>query len=127
MKKSKHIFNYTIDYSIYRRKHIVTKVKKHFMTSKEFLNIYEQYCNIKTSEDFIFVIQLIQTSKTYRHYQTNEICLPKFKINCSINTLIWSMSCVNDIMTQMPTLTLIMQWLYSRTVHTSSLNSVTFK
>ena len=127
MKSSKYTFSYAPSYNRYNRKHIATKVGKHFMPAEEFLSIYELYRNIHTVDDFKFVLQLIKTSKTFKHYKTNKLFIAHFGQYFTLDVLVWSMSCGDNTLIQMPNLVLVMQWLFSRTVHTSSLNSVTFK
>lgn len=57
----------------YHKKQIPKKVRKYFMSDKEFLTIYELFKNIKTEEDKVFWINLVETSKTYKHYKKNPI------------------------------------------------------
>ena len=132
----KHFYNYSYnhaynsDYDRYYRKHVATRVRKHFMTPEEFLGIYEQYQNIRTVEDMIFVVELIKSSKTYKHYKTNKTNLRPFKTKYSLEEYIKTLSNIvpnNPYEYYISMLTMVMQWLYSRTVHASSLNSVTFR
>lgn len=117
----------------YFKKHICTKVRKNFMSDKEFLGIYNLYRNLNTLDDFIFLINMIKTSKVYKHYKTNTVYFRSHSRQdhtCSIKeylsraqfslghfdkkyTIIW--------------LSPIIEWLFSHTIHTNSLNSVTFK
>ena len=57
----------------YHKKQIPRRVRKYFMTDKEFLTIYELFKNIKTEEDKVFWINLVETSKTYKHYKKSLI------------------------------------------------------
>ena len=99
------------------------------MSDKEFLTIWELFENIKTEEDKVFWINLVETSKTYKHYKKNPISFYqdngrddntvekvldycKEKHPCSFNILVSSNA--------------IMEWLFTRTVHTSSLEVVSF-
>ena len=121
---------YNSDYDRYSRKQISIRVRKHFMTPEEFLGIYEQYQNITTIDDMIFVVALIRSSKTYKHYKTNKLIIRGLKVQYSIKYYINVLTNIvpnNPYEYYISTLTLIMQWLFSRTVHTSSLNSVTFR
>jgi hypothetical protein len=112
----------------YAKKQIPKKVRKYFMTDKEFLTIYELFKNIKTEEDKVFWINLVETSKTYKHYKKNPISfymdlqyvnsveqifndLRKESANW-FNTLFGSNA--------------IMEWLFTHTVHTISLEVVSF-
>ena len=53
---SKHHKYKTLKY--YLANQTTTKVKKCFMSDKEFLSIYELYSNIRTLEDALFVLNL---------------------------------------------------------------------
>ena len=57
----------------YAKKQIPKKVRKYFMSDKEFLTIWELFKNIKTEEDKVFWINLVETSKTYKHYKKSPI------------------------------------------------------
>ena len=112
----------------YAKKQIPKKVRKYFMSDKEFLIIWELFKNIKTEEDKVFWINLVETSKTYKHYKKNpisfygddglgdsvEIILVFCKERCAgtFNRL----SCSHAII----------EWLFTHTVHTSSLEVVSF-
>ena len=113
----------------YAKKQIPKKVRKYFMSDKEFLTIWELFKNIKTEEDKVFWINLVETSKTYKHYKKNPISFYqdngrddntvekvldfcKEKHPCSFNILVSSYA--------------IIQWLFTRTIHTSSLEVVSF-
>lgn len=126
--RNKHVY-----LSTYFKKHLCTKVRKNFMSDKEFLGIYNLYLNINTLDDFSFLIDMIQTSKVYKHYKTNTVYfrtyVPKDR-TCSIK----------EYLSQAPFelkyfdkqyailwLKPMMEWLFSHTIHTNSLNSVTFK
>ena len=124
----------------YRGKQTTSKVKKHFMTPEEFLNIYELFVHMKTKADYVFLINVIKTSKTYRHYKTNSI---RFRVIDDILSpnycpTVESYMVSLDIAAMYPylnppvfkykhNLEPIIEWLYSHTVHASSLNSVAFK
>jgi len=138
---SNYIFNgkykdvYRHPYYPYGSKQIRKKVKKHFMQPDEFLGIYELYKNAKTNEDIVFIVNLIETSKPVQHYKYcniytfNEVFRIigihkgyKLKIIHFIDN-IKNLTYSNGIIL----LNVLMQWLYNYTVHTNSLNSVTFK
>ena len=128
--KSSYNYTYNSDYDRYSRKQVTTRVRKHFMTPEEFLGIYEQYQNIRSIDDFIFVVELIKSSKTYKHYQTNILFNRAFRVQSSIKDYINGLTNIvpnNPYEYYYSLLTLVMQWLCSRTVHASSLNSVTFR
>ena len=57
----------------YAKKQIPKKVRKYFMSDKEFLTIWELFNNIRTTEDKVFWINLVETSKTYKHYKKSPI------------------------------------------------------
>ena len=99
------------------------------MSDKEFLTIWELFKNIKTEEDKVFWINLVETSKTYKHYKKSPISFYqdnecddttvenvldycKEKLPCTFNILASSHA--------------IVEWLFTRTVHTSSLEVVSF-
>ena len=99
------------------------------MSDKEFLTIYELFKNIQTEEDKVFWINLVETSKTYKHYKKNPISFYmnngrddntvekvldfcKERASATFNILVSSNA--------------IMEWLFTRTVHTSSLEAVSF-
>lgn len=119
----------------YRGKQTTSKVKKHFMTPEEFLNIYELFQHIETESDYIFLINVIKTCKTYRHYKTNPIRFRSVESSLSSDyyQTIESYMIVIEHYLQCPVfifkrnLEPIIEWLYSHTVHASSLNSVSFK
>ena len=128
--KSSYNHVYNSDYDRYCRKQVTTRVRKHFMTPEEFLGIYENYQNIRTIDDMTFVVELIKSSKTYKHYKTNKIYLRGMLVQYLVKEYINILSNIvpnNPYEYYISTLTLIMQWLFSRTVHANSLNSVTFK
>ena len=106
------------------------------MTSEEFLNIYNLFLNIHNRSDYIFLINVIKTCKTYRHYKTNTIRfrdIDGFLVDqCGHVTLETYMLLIENypdrpVYKYKDNLQPIIEWLYSHTVHTSSLNSVSFK
>ena len=112
----------------YHKKQIPKKVRKYFMTDKEFLTIYELFNNIKTEEDKVFWINLVETSKTYKHYKKNPISF--YADNQHNHTVeeIFNL-CRNESAYMFNILTsshAIVEWLFTRTVHTSSLEVVSF-
>ena len=105
------------------------------MTAEEFLNIYNLYEHIQSRSDYIFLINVIKTCKTYRHYKTNVI---KFRVDRFLASVFESYTLEAYMFTiencpdgtaykYKSNLQPIIEWLYSHTVHTSSLNSVSFK
>ena len=66
---SKYRCVYNSMYNPYGPKQTRKKVKKNFMQPQEFLTIYELYKNLQSEEDFIFLISVIKSSKTYKHYK----------------------------------------------------------
>ena len=112
----------------YAKKQIPKKVRKYFMSDKEFLTIWELFKNIKTEEDKVFWINLVETSKTYKHYKKNPI---SFYTDCQGDNTVEEI--LNDlkkspwyIFVMTPSAISIIQWLFTRTVHTSSLEVVDF-
>lgn len=112
----------------YAKKQIPKKVRKYFISDKEFLTIWELFQNIKTEEDKVFWINLIETSKTYRHYKKSLISF--YQDNQCDNTVedvfnLCRKEHVNSFILMVGT-NAIMEWLFTRTVHTSSLEVVDF-
>lgn len=112
----------------YHKKQIPKKVKKYFMSDKEFLTIWELFKNIKTEEDKVFWINLIETSKTYKHYKKNPISF--YTDNQCDNSV---EQIFNDLKKESAYAfnmlfgsNAIIQWLFTRTIHTSSLEVVSF-
>ena len=112
----------------YDKKQIPKKVKKYFMSDKEFLTIWELFKNIKTEEDKVFWINLVETSKTYKHYKKNPISF-YMGLRCynSVEQIF------NDLRKESANefnmlfgSNVIVEWLFTRTVHTSSLEVVSF-
>lgn len=112
----------------YAKKQIPKKVRKYFMSDKEFLTIWELFKNIKTEEDKVFWINLVETSKTYKHYKTSPISF--YMDNQCDNTIedifnLCRRERVNSFI-NMVGINAIIQWLFTRTIHTSSLEVVSF-
>lgn len=114
----------------YTKKQIPKKVRKYFMSDKEFLTIYELFNNIKTEEDKVFWINLVETSKTYKHYKKSLISFYGDNGYNGHN----SVEKVLDFCKEREAGTFnilvssnaITEWLFTRTVHTSSLEVVSF-
>ena len=113
----------------YAKKQIPKKVRKYFMSDKEFLTILELFKNIKTEEDKVFWINLVETSKTYKHYKNNPISfyvesiVEKLSVEQVFNYCKEKHPCSFNIVTSSHA---IMEWLFTRTVHTSSLEVISF-
>lgn len=119
--------------SPYFKKHVCTKVRKNFMSDEEFLGIYNLYLNLNTLDDFIFLINMIKTSKVYKHYKTNTVyfrtydrqdntySIKEYLSQAQFNPKYFEKH--HTIVYLAP----VIEWLFSHTIHTSSLNSVTFK
>lgn len=131
MKRRRSHFLYAYDGTLitYSKKQIRTKVKKYFMSDFEFLGIYNLYTNIRNIDDYHFVISMIKSSKTYRHYQFNSLYVRTYHEKGII---------LYDAIKRLETrkrivpydrilLKAVMEWLFSHTIHTTSLNSVTFR
>lgn len=112
----------------YHKKQIPKKVRKYFMSDKEFLAIWELFKNIKTEEDKMFWINLVETSKTYKHYKKNPI---SFYIDLQENNSVEQI--FNDIKKEPANVfnmlsgpNIIVEWLFTRTIHTRSMEVVGF-
>ena len=113
----------------YAKKQIPKKVRKYFMSDKEFLTIWELFKNIKTEEDKVFWINLVETSKTYKHYKKSPISFYQDNgrdDNTVEKVLDFCKSRIADIFTTFLSSQAIVQWLFTRTIHTSSLEVVDF-
>lgn len=113
----------------YAKKQIPKKVRKYFMLDKEFLTIWELFKNIKTEEDKVFWINLVETSKTYKHYKKNPISFYGGNVfkDYSIEQILVSCKEKNShIFNTLIAPCAIVEWLFTHTVHTSSLEVVSF-
>lgn len=124
-------FLYTYDGTLlsYHKKQIRPKVKKHFMPDFEFLGIYNLYTNIRNIDDYYFVIRLIKSSKTYRHYKCNSLYIRTYhEKGIVLSDAIKRLEARKRIVPyDRLLLKAVMEWLFSHTIHTISLNSVTFR
>ena len=113
----------------YHKKQIPKKVRKYFMSDKEFLTIWELFKNIKTEEDKVFWINLVETSKTYKHYKKSPISFYQDNgrdDNTVEKVLDFCKERVGTTFHILVNANAIMEWLFTRTVHTSSLEVVSF-
>jgi hypothetical protein len=112
----------------YHKKQIPKKVRKYFMTDKEFLTIWELFNALQSQDDWIFLINVIESSKTYKHYKKNHISYYGDE---------WTKDTVESIFEYIKTLppnmiktsrssNVFMQWLFTRTIHTNSMEMVRF-
>ena len=112
----------------YDKKQIPKKVRKYFMSDKEFLIIWELFNNIKTEEDKVFWINLVETSKTYKHYKKSPISFyGDGDDDNSVEKILDS--CKErfpSAFNMLDSSHAIIQWLFTRTIHTSSLEVVSF-
>ena len=112
----------------YAKKQIPKRVRKYFMSDKEFLTIWELFNNIKTEEDKVFWINLVETSKTYKHYKKNPISF-YMDLRCH-NSVEQAFNYIKkepaNVFNMLTCSNAIMEWLFTRTVHTSSLEVVSF-
>lgn len=121
--KSKYILPTT---QCHRKKQLTTKVRKKFMTPEEFLGIYELYKNIRCAEDSLFVLNLIETSKTYKHYKTNPIFI-NWEKQLSVESIMFILkqdpptSLIDDGYSD-PFFPRLIEWLLNHTIHTPSLS-----
>ena len=101
------------------------------MTPEEFLGIYELYKNIRCAEDSLFVLNLIETSKTYRHYKTNPIFISYDK-QMSTESIMFILkedpptSLIDDGCKD-PFFPKLIEWLLNHTVHVPSLSLAILK
>ena len=113
---------------LFRKKQIPKKVRKYFMSDKEFLIIWELFKNIKTEEDKVFWINLVETSKTYKHYKKSPISF--YADNGRDNTVEKVLDFCKQRMAGtfniLSSSQAIVEWLFTRTIHTSSLEVVGF-
>lgn len=126
--KSKYILPTT---QCHRKKQLTTKVRKKFMTPEEFLGIYELYKNIRCAEDSLFVLNLIETSKTYKHYKTNPIFI-NWEKQLSVDSIMFILK--QDPPTSLidngysdPFFPRLIEWLLNHTIHTPSLSLAILK
>lgn len=99
------------------------------MSDKEFLTIWELFNNIETEEDKVFWINLIETSRTYKHYKKSLISFYQDNGRDDTNVEMVLDFCKNREAGPFNILVssnAIMEWLFTRTVHTSSLEVVNF-
>lgn len=121
--KSKYILPTT---QCHRKKQLTTKVRKKFMTPEEFLGIYKLYKNIRCAEDSLFVLNLIETSKTYKHYKTNPIFI-NWEKQLSVESIMFILkqdpptSLIDDGYSD-PFFPRLIEWLLNHTIHTPSLS-----
>ena len=98
------------------------------MSDKEFLIIWELFKNIKTEEDKVFWINLVETSKTYKHYKKSPISF--YADNGRDNTVEKVLDFCKQRMAGtfniLSSSQAIVEWLFTRTIHTSSLEVVGF-
>lgn len=120
---------------VYFKKQLCTKVRKNFMSDKEFLGIYNLYINANTKEDITFIINIIRTSKVFKHYNTNIIYCNTFIYRMSGTSLFAYLNYIFinnnhadfNVNSSKALLAPVIEWLFSHTIHTNSLNSVSFK
>ena len=127
--KLKGHFRKVQDLRPYARKQIPKKVRKYFMSDKEFLTIWELFNNIKTEEDKVFWINLVETSKTYKHYKKNPISFygdNSRDDNTVEKVLDFCKERTPGMFNILDSSHAIIQWLFTRTIHTSSLEVVGF-
>lgn len=111
----------------YIKKQIPRKAKKNFLSDKEFLAIYDLYKSLQTKEDWIFLSNVIETCKPYKHYKKS--LLVSYINNYERTTVedyfnrIKSMSSIGTTSMYMRVL---MEWLFARTIHTRSMEVVGF-
>jgi hypothetical protein len=97
------------------------------MTPEEFLGIYELTIYAKSKEDYEFVMQLIESSKTYKHYKNNTVIAHAILLDRTLQEHMKILREQNIDNRFKQRLMIVLEWLFSHTVHATSLNSVTFK
>lgn len=126
MKPKRYINRYLLPSMMYyRKKQVTTRVRKKFMSPKEFLSIFELYKNIRCKEDSLFVLNLIETSKTYRHYKTNPIFI-NWEHQMSAESVMFILkkdppAALIDDGYGDPFFSKLMEWLFNHTVHSRNL------
>ena len=99
------------------------------MSDKEFLTIWELFQNIKTEEDKVFWINLVETSKTYKHYKKSPISFYGGNV-CKDHSVEQVFTFCKERSWEtfniLASSQAIMEWLFTRTIHTSSLEVVSF-
>ena len=113
----------------YHKKQIPKKVRKYFTSDKEFLTIWELFKNIKTEEDKMFWINLVETSKTYKHYKKSIISFyqDNGRDDTTVeNVLDYCKERLPGTFTILVSSHAIVEWLFTHTVHTRSLEVVSF-
>ena len=111
----------------YVKKQMPKKVRKYFMSDKEFLTILELFKNIKTEEDKVFWINLVETSKTYKHYKKSLISFHGDNGHNTVEEILdFCKKGPPGMFNILDSSNAIIQWLFTRTVHTSSLEAVDF-
>ena len=99
------------------------------MSDKEFLTIWELFKNIKTEEDKMFWINLVETSKTYKHYKKSPISFyqDNGRDDTTVeNVLDYCKERLPGTFNILVSSHAIVEWLFTHTVHTSSLEVVSF-
>ena len=98
------------------------------MSDKEFLIIWELFKNIKTEEDKVFWINLVETSKTYKHYKKSSISFyaDNGRDNTVEKVLDFCKERMANTFNKLNSSQAIVEWLFTRTIHTSSLEVVGF-
>ena len=97
------------------------------MTPEEFLGIYELTIHAKSKEDYEFVIQLIKSSKTYKHYKNNTVIAHASLLDRTLQQHMKVLREQDLNSGGRQRLMIVLEWLFSHTVHANSLNSVTFR
>ena len=97
------------------------------MTPEEFLGIYELAIHAKSKEDYEFVIQLIKSSKTYKHYKNNTVIAHASLLDKTLQEHMKILEENTNIRFRQSVIMIVLEWLFSHTVHANSLNSVTFR
>lgn len=124
VRRKKWYFNEKYRYkylSNYRSKEIRFKVKKKFMSDDEYISIKTLFDYCKTDEDLQFLLQTIETSKTYRHYRKLFIHGLNYNIDkCQIEQIFDQ--CKHKVFSKTAEYWIfIMEWLFSYTIHTKKL------
>lgn len=111
----------------YIKKQIPRKAKKNFLSDKEFLAIYDLYKSLQTKEDWIFLSNVIETCKPYKHYKKSLLVsyINNYE-RTTVEDYFNRIKSTSSIVTTSMYMRVLMEWLFARTIHTRSMEVVGF-
>jgi hypothetical protein len=111
----------------YVKKQIPRKAKKNFLSDKEFLAIYDLYKSLQTKEDWIFFSNVIETCKPYKHYKKSLLVshINNYE-RITVEDYFNRIKSMPSIGTTSMYMRVLMEWLFTRTIHTRSMEVVGF-